>query len=79
MHLADLPLNQPATIAAIDWALLGETATRRLRALGFDKGVTVETLHTAGVFTRDPLAVRVGRMTVALRKSQAEAVMLEPQ
>ena len=47
MHLAELPLNQPATIAAIDWVVLGETATRRLRALGFDAGVIVETLHTA--------------------------------
>ena len=79
MHLAELPLKQPAKIAAIDWVVLGETATRRLRALGFDAGVIVETLHTAGLIARDPLAVRVGRMTVAIRKAQAEAVMLEPQ
>ena len=79
MHLADLPNNQPATIAAIDWVLLGDAATRRLRALGFDSGVTVETLHTGGMIARDPLAVRVGRMTIAIRKAQAEAVLLEPQ
>ena len=39
----------------------------------------VETLHTGGMIARDPLAVRVGRMTIAIRKAQAEAVLLEPQ
>jgi ferrous iron transport protein A len=76
LQLADLPLNQPATIASIDWAVLGEAGARRLRALGFDAGVMVEALHYGGVIAKDPIAVRVGRMTVALRRSQAVAVSL---
>ena len=79
MNLAELPLNQRATIARIDWTILGETAARRLRALGFDDGVLVEALHKGGMIAKDPIAVRVGRMTVALRKSQAAAISLEPQ
>jgi ferrous iron transport protein A len=40
----------------------------RLRHFGFDEGVTVEPLHL-GPFGRDPIAIRVGRMTVAIRRS----------
>ena len=59
--------------------MLGETAARRLRALGFDDGVAVEALHKGGMIAKDPIAVRVGRMTVALRKLQAAAILLESQ
>lgn len=72
-RLDQLPYRTPATVAAIDWASLGESDGRRLRNLGFDEGVAVETLHGAP-FGGDPLAVRVGRMTVALRRAQAGAV-----
>ena len=71
--LDQLKLGTRARIAAIDWAMLGETETRRLRQFGFDEGVPIEPLHL-GPFGRDPLAVRVGRMTVAIRKSHARAV-----
>jgi ferrous iron transport protein A len=74
--LDQLPLNQPAHVESINWALLGEAGARRLRALGFDAGVKVEALHYGGVIAKDPIAVRVGRMTVALRKAQAAAVEL---
>jgi ferrous iron transport protein A len=74
--LDQLPLNQPAHVESINWALLGEAGARRLRALGFDTGVKVEALHYGGVIAKDPIAVRVGRMTVALRKAQAAAVEL---
>ncbi len=77
MQLADLPLNQSAVIASIDWTILGDAGARRLRALGFDSGVTVEALHYGGMVAKDPIAVRVGRMTVALRRAQAAAVGLE--
>ena len=71
--LDQLKLGTRARIAAIDWAVLGETEARRLRQFGFDEGVPIEPLHL-GPFGRDPLAVRVGRMTVAIRKSHARAV-----
>jgi ferrous iron transport protein A len=76
MTLDQLPLNQPASISSINWKLLGEAGARRLRALGFDSGVVVEALHYGGMIAKDPIAVKVGRMTVALRKAQAAAVEL---
>ncbi len=78
MHLDTLPLNQVARIAQIDWSLLGETEGHRLRCLGFDEGVEVEPLHRGWFLFRDPLAVRVGRMTVAIRAAHAAAVKVEP-
>ncbi|HEU0310507.1 MAG TPA: FeoA family protein [Sphingomicrobium sp.] len=71
--LDQLQLGTRARIAAIDWAVLGETESSRLRHFGFDEGVAVEPLHL-GPFGRDPLAVRVGRMTVAIRRSHARAI-----
>jgi ferrous iron transport protein A len=71
--LDQLKLGVRARIATIDWASLGDSEACRLRHFGFDEGVSVEPLHL-GPFGRDPLAVRVGRMTVAIRKAQARAV-----
>jgi ferrous iron transport protein A len=39
--------------------------------------VVVEPLHQ-GPIGRDPLAVRVGRMTVAIRRTHAQAVRVVP-
>jgi len=71
--LDQLKLKTLARIAAIDWDVLEEGEARRLMQFGFDEGVMVEPLHL-GPFGRDPLAVRVGRMTVAIRRSQARAI-----
>lgn len=75
MRLNQLPLRQCARIDSIDWALLGEQEGRRLRELGFDEGVEVELLHQAPL-GRDPIACRIGRMTIAMRRRQAEAVLV---
>ena len=74
MRLSDLPLRTAAQISAIDWASLGEAEAKRLRELGFDEGVTIEALHSGSMFGRDPIALRVGRMTVAIRRAQAHAI-----
>ena len=76
MQLDQLPLNRPARVLAIEWSTMAATAARRLRELGFDEGVTVEATHVAP-FGRDPIACRVGRMTVALRRVQARAISVE--
>ena len=76
--LDQLKLGTRARIAAIDWASLGEREASRLRQFGFDEGVSVEPLHL-GPFGRDPLAVRVGRMTVAIRRNQAHAVKVSSE
>jgi ferrous iron transport protein A len=76
VRLDQLPLNRPATVSAIAWSDLAEGTARRLRELGFDEGVAVEALHVAP-FGKDPIACRVGRMTVALRRAQAQAISVE--
>jgi ferrous iron transport protein A len=78
MTLADLAFQHEATISSIDWASMTERDGRRLRELGFDEGVAVEPLHGAGLIARDPLAVRIGRMTVAIRRAHAAAISVEP-
>ncbi|MBC2776221.1 FeoA family protein [Parasphingopyxis marina] len=74
--LDDLPLNQAARIAAIDWAALAPGDAKRLRELGFDEGVTIEPLHRAP-FGRDPVACKVGRMTVAVRRAHALVIQVD--
>jgi ferrous iron transport protein A len=76
VRLDQLPLNRPAKVSAIAWTELADTAAKRLRELGFDEGVTVEAVHLAP-FGKDPIACRVGRMTVALRRAQAQAISVE--
>lgn len=76
--LDQLSLGTRARIAAIDWAVLSDSESARLRHFGFDEDVLVEPLHL-GPFGRDPLAVRVGRMTVAIRKAQARAIKVSTE
>lgn len=71
------PTHQRARITAIDWTQLDPDEAKRLRALGIDAGAEVEIAHR-GVFAgRDPLAISVGRMTVALRRIHARAMSVE--
>jgi ferrous iron transport protein A len=75
LRLDQLPFRIQATVTSIDWFALSESDARRLRNLGFDEGVRVEALHGAP-FGKDPLAIRIGRMTIAMRRAQAEAVIV---
>ena len=78
VQLDELPLGQPARITAVDWTQLVPEEAQRLRALGIDSGAKV-TLAYRGVFSgRDPLALEIGRMTVALRRVHARAMTVEP-
>lgn len=77
MQLDQLKTSEIARITEIDWPALGGVEGRRLRDLGFDAGVEVETLHRGWLFFRDPIAVRVGRMTVAIRAAHARAITVE--
>ena len=75
--LDPLAVGTKASIASVDWSSLEESEACRLRHFGFDEGVTVEPLHL-GPFGRDPIAVRVGRMTVAIRRRHAGAIHVLP-
>jgi ferrous iron transport protein A len=77
LPLDQLELRAKARVAAIDWELLDPTEANRLKHFGFDEGVAVEALHL-GPFGRDPIAIRVGRMTVAIRRKHANAVRVIP-
>jgi len=75
--LDQLALGTKARVASIDWDSLDESEACRLQHFGFDEGVAVEPLHL-GPFGRDPIAIRVGRMTVAIRRKHAGAVRVVP-
>jgi ferrous iron transport protein A len=77
IRLDQLALGTRARVSAIDWDSLDPSEGARLRHFGFDEGVTVEPLHL-GPFGRDPLAIRVGRMMVAIRRRHAGAIRVVP-
>ena len=76
--LDQLKQSSCARVVAIDWDGLDAGDAKRLRHFGFDEGVRVESLHS-GPFGGDPIAVRVGRMTVAIRRRHALAVRVQPE
>lgn len=77
VSLEQLALRQHATVATIDWQRLAVPEARRLRELGFDEGVAIEVLHRARL-GGGPIACRIGRMTVALRRVVAAAIHVSP-
>ncbi len=78
MTLDQQPLDQPVRIVAVDWDKLVPEEARRLKALGIDAGALVS-LAQRGVFGgSDPIAIRVGRMVVAVRRAHAQTIGVEP-
>lgn len=73
-----LSLKQRAEVVAIDWAAISDNEGRRLRALGIDQGVSVEKLHKGMFGMNDPIALKVGRMMIAVRRSHARAISVCP-
>ena len=74
MTLDLLPPQRRAEIVSIDWSLLAPDEAKRLRAMGIDEGARVAIAHR-GIFTgHDPIAIEIGRMTVALRRAHARAM-----
>lgn len=66
-----------ARITAVDWNSLASDEAKRLQALGFDEGAEIRVAHR-GVFAgRDPIALTIGSMTIALRRSHACAFTVE--
>ena len=77
LSLESLPRFQRAVVSTIEWDRLGAPEARRLRELGFDEGVGVEVLHRAGL-RGGPIACRIGRMTVAIRRAVAATIHVAP-
>jgi len=66
--------EQAVRIVAVDWAAFVPEEAKRLRALGVETGAIVSVAHR-GIFAgRDPLALRIGRMVVAVRRVHAQAI-----
>ena len=58
-------------------AVSAEELERRLLEIGFVEGALVEILHE-GAIGRDPIAVRLDDTRVALRRREADAVLVRP-
>jgi ferrous iron transport protein A len=78
MTLDGFEHDKAARIVAVNWAMLAGDEGKRLKALGVDEGAEIAVVHRGIFGTRDPLAVRIGRMTIALRRSHALAIEVEP-
>lgn len=77
--LDGLETGREARITRVDWDALAEDEAKRLQALGIDAGAEIAVTHRGIFGTRDPIAIRIGRMTVALRRSHALAIEVEPE
>ena len=77
MTLDLLPIGTGARIVAVDWPALVPEEARRLRALGLEEGARVSVAHRGILGGRDPIAITVGRMTVAVRRAHASAMRVE--
>lgn len=78
MTLDLLPIGQRARIVAVDWDALVREEALRLQALGVDVGARVAVAHRGILAGKDPIALMIGRMTVALRRAHARAMTVEP-
>jgi ferrous iron transport protein A len=82
VRLGALNKGARAEIVALDETgvitpLLQGELERRLIEMGLVEGAVIEVLHE-GFPGRDPIAVRVDDHTVALRRSEANAVIVRP-
>jgi ferrous iron transport protein A len=80
MALTDLPSGTPARVVAVSMADSRAPAEmgRRLSELGFLPGEQVR-IVARGLFSKSPLAVRVGTSTFALRLFEAACIRVRPE
>ena len=77
MTLDGFESGRNARITGVDWASLAEDESKRLQALGIDEGAEVAILHRGVFGGRDPIAIRLGNMTIAIRRVHAHAISVE--
>ncbi|MEI6642472.1 MAG: FeoA family protein [Novosphingobium sp.] len=79
MTLDQLPTGASARIVSVAWDTLVPEEGQRLCALGIEEGAEVRLAYRGVFLARDPIAIEIGRMTVALRRVHACAMTVEPQ
>ncbi|HPF46592.1 MAG: ferrous iron transport protein A, partial [Alphaproteobacteria bacterium] len=83
-YLSELRIGETSIIAGFDTSRVEDKEFAadledRLLEIGFEEGLSIEVLHQ-GPIGGDPIAVKIGTMTIALRKMEAAAIILgEPQ
>lgn len=75
-NLAQLKRGQEALVVQVQEQGEGDPIARRLRELGFVPGETVR-LQAHGPIGREPLLVRVGMTRFALRRAEAQRVLVK--
>ena len=78
LKLDSAPLGVAVRISRIDWDQMSHDEGRRLREFGLMEGIEITPLHRGSLFSRDPLALLVGRMQVIIRARQAAAIAVDP-
>ena len=78
MTLDAIPAGQRVRVTAVNWHSLAPDEAQRLQALGLDLGARVAVAHRGVFGGHDPIALTIGRMTVALRRAHARAMTVEP-
>jgi ferrous iron transport protein A len=77
--LGNAPIGFIGTILMLKPAISGPDQPeleRQLLEMGFTEGARVEILHQ-GAIAHDPIAVRVDNITIALRRREAMAVVVQ--
>ena len=77
LKLDSAPLGVAVRISRIDWDQMSHDEGRRLREFGLMEGIEVTPLHRGSLFSRDPLALSIGRMQVIIRARQAAMISVE--
>lgn len=53
---------------------MSQAEGQRLREFGLVEGSSIEAMHRGGLLGRGPIACRIGRMTIAMRRNHAAAI-----
>ena len=75
MRLTDLPRRIAAAVERVEDHMPNDAIARRLRELGFVAGEAVEVI-AAGPLGAEPLLVQVGFTRFALRRTEADRVLI---
>ena len=72
----EIPFYQNSTTTEPNDLTNQNTISRRLKELGFINGEIVKMLHK-GYFSGEPFAVRIGQSTFALRRFEAQMIIVK--